>query len=290
MNVAKTITCIYFGTVALINNHDLRNAQTGALEGVISNIFMCIPILVAELLLNEYDKIKTTLGQLLLNYRGKIVPNYIDNQNAKILDINYNPLPINDQLNNIVTLVTRLFKTDSNKDNSDDVSQWFTANNLIAKKTKCVEFMLPNVKKVDKKVMINGESLEIENSTVFLGVALDFKPQWGAHIETLAVVSVLTDWSWSSSGFCGSLDNTSLLFYNFSVAFLAHSWSLDCGLHLVHPSHRLSSACSGTFYFTLNHKSLNGHVITPGHVTEETKNSHLNCRRKALFDSEFVKN
>ncbi|CAH2237127.1 jg24466 [Pararge aegeria aegeria] len=86
-----------------------------------------------------------------------------------------------------------IFKTDRSKDNSDDVSHpmshvshWFTANNLVlnAKKTKCVEFMLPNVKKVDKRVMLNGESLEMENSTVFLGVTLVCKPQWGANIET----------------------------------------------------------------------------------------------------------
>ncbi|CAH2248858.1 jg7557 [Pararge aegeria aegeria] len=88
-----------------------------------------------------------------------------------------------------------IFKTHRNKDNSDNVSRamsrvshWFTAINFVlnAKKTKCVEFMLPNVKKVDKKEMINGESLEMENSTVFLGVTLDCKLQCGAHIETLA--------------------------------------------------------------------------------------------------------
>ncbi|CAH2228337.1 jg28006, partial [Pararge aegeria aegeria] len=34
--------------------------------------------------------------------------------------------------------------------------------------------------------MINGESLKIETSTVFLGVTLDNKLQWGAHIDSLA--------------------------------------------------------------------------------------------------------
>ncbi|CAH2211312.1 jg23354 [Pararge aegeria aegeria] len=88
-----------------------------------------------------------------------------------------------------------IFKTDRSKDNSDEVnrvmshvSHWFTVNNLLlnAKKTKCVEFILPNVKKIDKNIMINGESLKIETSTVFLGVTLDNKLQWGAHIDSLA--------------------------------------------------------------------------------------------------------
>ena len=67
------------------------------------------------------------------------------------------------------------------------MSHWFTANNLLlnAKKTKCVEFSLPNVKKIDKSLLINGETLKMESSTVFLGVTLDCKLQWSAHIESL---------------------------------------------------------------------------------------------------------
>ncbi|CAH2232408.1 jg16199 [Pararge aegeria aegeria] len=47
--------------------------------------------------------------------------------------------------------------------------------------------------------MINGESLEMENSTVFLGVTLDCKLQWGAHIETLAGYGWALSWSVRSS-------------------------------------------------------------------------------------------
>lgn len=87
-----------------------------------------------------------------------------------------------------------IFKTDRNKVNFDDVnrtlsqvSRWFTVNNLLlnAKKTKCLEFIVPNVNKIDKTIKINGENLIIENSTVFLKVTLDSKLQWDAHIVTL---------------------------------------------------------------------------------------------------------
>ncbi|CAH2233236.1 jg20124 [Pararge aegeria aegeria] len=160
-------------------------------------------------------------------------------------------------------------QTDRCKDNFDDVnralshvSDWFTVNNLLlnAKKNKCLEFVLPNVKNVHsltsacwngspvlvsaalvdpqrggqttlsasqvavgskrlrivelgtpykrpmsssgrlsvdvmmmmmnvkknyKNILINGETSQIENSTVFLGVTLDCKLKWGTHIESL---------------------------------------------------------------------------------------------------------
>lgn len=69
------------------------------------------------------------------------------------------------------------------------VLNWFTANNLLlnAKKTKCIKFTLPNVKQVNNsKIKIKGDTLEFEDRTVFLGVTLDSKLQWHAHIATLA--------------------------------------------------------------------------------------------------------
>jgi hypothetical protein len=69
------------------------------------------------------------------------------------------------------------------------VENWFTANNLLlnAKKTKCIKFTLPNVKQINNsKIAINGDTMEFENQTVFLGVTLDAKLQWHPHIATLA--------------------------------------------------------------------------------------------------------
>ena len=88
-----------------------------------------------------------------------------------------------------------IFKVNRMKSNYDDVNSalakvlnWFTVNNLLlnGEKTKCVKFTLPNVKEADTNVMLNGESLDVVESTVFLGLTLDPKLQWGAHLSVLA--------------------------------------------------------------------------------------------------------
>ena len=88
-----------------------------------------------------------------------------------------------------------IFNVDRTKDNYDDVSndlsqvhEWFTMNNLLlnATKTKCVKFALPNVKPVTTKIMLNGEQLNLIDSTVFLGITLDSRLQWNPHITVLA--------------------------------------------------------------------------------------------------------
>lgn len=68
------------------------------------------------------------------------------------------------------------------------VQDWFTANNLLlnSKKTKCLRFTLPNVKKLSSNIALNDETIDLVESTVFLGITLDRKLQWGAHIECLA--------------------------------------------------------------------------------------------------------
>ena len=87
-----------------------------------------------------------------------------------------------------------IFKTDRNKNNFHDVndtlsrvSNWFTTNNLLlnSKKTKCVMFSLPNVSNCIPDLVLNGEALEIVESTVFLGITLDSKLQWNPHIAKL---------------------------------------------------------------------------------------------------------
>ena len=73
-------------------------------------------------------------------------------------------------------------------DTLESILYWFNVNNLAlnAKKTKCVRFSLPNVKSVDLKLALNGESLDLVPTTVFLGITLDSSLQWGAHISVLA--------------------------------------------------------------------------------------------------------
>lgn len=88
-----------------------------------------------------------------------------------------------------------VFNIDRNKQNYDDVNEtlakvlnWFTTNNLQlnAKKTKCIKFTLPNVRNNTCDINLNGEKLELVDSTVFLGVTLDSKLQWSPHINTLS--------------------------------------------------------------------------------------------------------
>lgn len=88
-----------------------------------------------------------------------------------------------------------IFKIDRKKDNFDDVNSalsevhnWFTINNLVlnAKKTKCLRFSLPNVNSICPKIKLNGEDLAVVNETIFLGITLDSKLQWGPHILSLS--------------------------------------------------------------------------------------------------------
>ena len=68
------------------------------------------------------------------------------------------------------------------------VHNWFTANNLVLneKKTKCIRFALPNVKSRDCDIVLNKEKLEFVDKTVFLGITLDSRLQWGSHLTSLA--------------------------------------------------------------------------------------------------------
>ena len=88
-----------------------------------------------------------------------------------------------------------IFKVDRNKTNYDEVNSalshilyWFDKNNLMlnAKKTKCIEFALPNVNKRDLSLEIKGETLNVSESAIFLGLTIDSKLQWNTHLEALA--------------------------------------------------------------------------------------------------------
>lgn len=57
---------------------------------------------------------------------------------------------------------------------------------MNAKKTKCLKFTLPNVKQNDIKLFLNGERLDLVETALFLGITLDSKLQWNAHITNLA--------------------------------------------------------------------------------------------------------
>ncbi|KAJ8736617.1 hypothetical protein PYW08_007273 [Mythimna loreyi] len=88
-----------------------------------------------------------------------------------------------------------IFKINRRATNFDDVNNallqvhnWFTANNLVlnGKKTKCIRFSLPNVKSSVCDIILNNEKLEFVDKTVFLGITLDLKLQWGPHLTSLA--------------------------------------------------------------------------------------------------------
>lgn len=69
-----------------------------------------------------------------------------------------------------------------------NVVHWFNINNpvLNEKKTKCIKFTTPNVRQVETNVQLNGVALDLVEFTVFLGITIDAKLQWGPHIEKLS--------------------------------------------------------------------------------------------------------
>lgn len=88
-----------------------------------------------------------------------------------------------------------IFKVKRQQRNYDDVNNaistivnWFTVNNLLLneKKTKCIKFVLPNVRPVTTDILIKGQRLDLVDSTVFLGITLDVKLQWDPHITKLS--------------------------------------------------------------------------------------------------------
>ncbi|GBP40237.1 Probable RNA-directed DNA polymerase from transposon BS [Eumeta japonica] len=90
---------------------------------------------------------------------------------------------------------TLLFKAKKQQPTYDDVNnaiskveKWFTANNLILNEmnTKCIKFSLPNVRHGSGTISVRNKELEFVNSTVFLGITLDDRLQWGPHISELA--------------------------------------------------------------------------------------------------------
>ncbi|GBP79058.1 hypothetical protein EVAR_59975_1 [Eumeta japonica] len=65
------------------------------------------------------------------------------------------------------------------------VEKWFSANNLLLNemKTKCIRFSLPNVRHGSGTISVRNKELEFVNCTVFLGITLDNRLQWGPHIS-----------------------------------------------------------------------------------------------------------
>lgn len=68
-----------------------------------------------------------------------------------------------------------------------EINCWFTANNLLlnAKKTKCVRFTLCRDSE-NASIIVDNKKLELVTNTVFLGLTVDSKLQWGPHISTLS--------------------------------------------------------------------------------------------------------
>ena len=71
--------------------------------------------------------------------------------------------------------------TDDVNDALSKVVHWFNANNLLLNKdkTKCIKFTTPNVRLVKTSVKMDSEELDLVDTTVFLGITLDAKLQWG---------------------------------------------------------------------------------------------------------------
>lgn len=88
-----------------------------------------------------------------------------------------------------------VFKIGRQSNQLDDVNcamsailNWFTCNNLLlnSSKTKCIKFTLPNVRLINTQLLLNDEIVNFVNDTVFLGITVDSKLQWGPHISKLA--------------------------------------------------------------------------------------------------------
>jgi hypothetical protein len=69
-----------------------------------------------------------------------------------------------------------------------EIVSWFTINNLQLNetKTKRIKFTLPNVKQINANIKLNDVTLDLIQSTSFLGITVDSKLQWSPHIKSLS--------------------------------------------------------------------------------------------------------
>ena len=69
------------------------------------------------------------------------------------------------------------------------ILRWFDINNLMLnakKKTKMLEFALPNVKEHNFSIVIKGKTPNMTKSAIFLGITINSKLQWNVHLEAIA--------------------------------------------------------------------------------------------------------
>ncbi|CAK1599173.1 unnamed protein product [Parnassius mnemosyne] len=113
---------------------------------------------------------------------------YINNLPSLVED-NHDIVLFGDDTSLIFKLKRQSFKCDEVNNAISKLVHWFNVNNLHLNenKTKCIKFTTTNVKKSEYQcVNVNGEVLSPVKSTVFLGITLDAKLQWGPHISKLA--------------------------------------------------------------------------------------------------------
>ena len=182
----------------------------------LSKAFDCVHHETLILKLKHYG-VSDIASSLIASYLGnriqKVVINGVTSQGSPVLMgvpqgsilgpflflVYINDLPY--MVNNLHDIVlfaddtSLVFKIDRNQKMFDDVNEavsrvldWFTMNNLLlnTRKTKCIRFSLPNVKQFQVKINIDGEALNLIDSTVFLGITIDSKLQWGPHVMALS--------------------------------------------------------------------------------------------------------
>lgn len=80
-----------------------------------------------------------------------------------------------------------IFEVDRKYNILSTANDCFMANNLALniKQTKCLEFTLTNVPKIDSIVMFDGTALKHNDFNVFLGIKTDSRLQWIAHLTNV---------------------------------------------------------------------------------------------------------
>ncbi|CAK1591486.1 unnamed protein product [Parnassius mnemosyne] len=109
------------------------------------------------------------------------------NDLPSLVEDNHDIVLFADDTSLIFKLKRQSFKCDEVNNAISKLVHWFNVKNLHlnGNKTKCIKFTTTNVKKLSTNVFLNGEELSPVESTVFLGITLDAKLQWGLHISSI---------------------------------------------------------------------------------------------------------
>ncbi|KAA5662330.1 reverse transcriptase family protein, partial [Pseudomonas aeruginosa] len=183
-DLSKTFDCVEHNTLLRkLHHYGIRGVSLELIKSYLSGRIQKVDVKGTRssgVLLNMGVPQGSILGPFLFLVYINDLPKFIETRHEVVL--------FADDTSLLFKIKRQLEDYDDVNDAISRVVHWFSVNNLLLnnKKTKCIKFTTPNVRQVDTNIIVSGETLELVDSTVFLGITVDSRLQWGPHICKLA--------------------------------------------------------------------------------------------------------